>query len=225
MEWTEKLVEQLKQLWTDGLSTAEIGRRLGITKNAVIGKAHRLGLPSRPSPIRKITKATKKTTSTTRKKQPQNIQPTPTLPLLDTRKTQPVTVVSTPTPPIAIAKPQPETTLPFTVEKTAKKAPEKVPEIIPEQISEKVSEKPLARKKKSVTSPLPLAKNKTTPKSLSESDPTRRRNAACCWPLGNPGTPGFHFCGEPPLVGKPYCEAHCQIAYVRLRPRNSRDSK
>lgn len=215
MEWTEKLVEQLKQLWTDGLSTAEIGRRLGITKNAVIGKAHRLGLPSRPSPIRKITKATKKTTSTTRKKQPQNIQPTPTLPLLDTHKTQPVTAVSTPSPPVAIAKPQ-----------TVKKDPEKIPEIIPEQISEKVSEKPLARKKKPVTPQQPpLAKNKTTTRSLLESDSTRRRNAACCWPLGDPGTPGFHFCGAPPLVGKPYCETHCQIAYVRLRPRGSRDSE
>ncbi|MBO5995785.1 MAG: GcrA cell cycle regulator, partial [Acetobacter sp.] len=50
MKWTEKVVEQLKQLWADDLSTAEIGRRLNMTKNAVIGKAHRLGLSPRPSP-------------------------------------------------------------------------------------------------------------------------------------------------------------------------------
>jgi GcrA cell cycle regulator len=50
--WNEALVNQLVQLWQAGLSTAEIGRRLGISKNAVVGKAHRLDLPARPSPIR-----------------------------------------------------------------------------------------------------------------------------------------------------------------------------
>lgn len=50
--WTENRIAELGQLWREGLSTAEIGRRLGISKNAVVGKAHRLNLPSRPSPIR-----------------------------------------------------------------------------------------------------------------------------------------------------------------------------
>jgi len=52
VEWTSALVAQLHALWAEGLSTIEIGRRLGMSKNAVIGKAHRLGLPARPSPIR-----------------------------------------------------------------------------------------------------------------------------------------------------------------------------
>jgi GcrA cell cycle regulator len=52
--WTTELVEQLGKLWHDGLSTAEIGRRLGITKNAVVGKAHRLALEPRPSPVKTI---------------------------------------------------------------------------------------------------------------------------------------------------------------------------
>jgi len=50
--WTEDRIAELGQLWREGLSTAEIGRRLGISKNAVVGKAHRLNLPPRPSPIR-----------------------------------------------------------------------------------------------------------------------------------------------------------------------------
>lgn len=50
--WNEARVGELVQLWQAGLSTAEIGRRLGISKNAVVGKAHRLDLPARPSPIR-----------------------------------------------------------------------------------------------------------------------------------------------------------------------------
>jgi GcrA cell cycle regulator len=53
MDWTEQRVAELQQLWREGLSTAEIGKRLGITKNAVVGKAHRMGLSSRPSPILK----------------------------------------------------------------------------------------------------------------------------------------------------------------------------
>lgn len=53
MEWTEETIERLRALWAEGHSTAEIGRRMGISKNAVVGKAHRLNLPARPSPIRR----------------------------------------------------------------------------------------------------------------------------------------------------------------------------
>ena len=53
MEWNEETIERLRALWAEGLSTAEIGRRMGISKNAVVGKAHRLNLPARPSPIRR----------------------------------------------------------------------------------------------------------------------------------------------------------------------------
>lgn len=53
MEWSGEAIERLKALWAEGHSTAEIGRRMGISKNAVVGKAHRLNLPARPSPIRR----------------------------------------------------------------------------------------------------------------------------------------------------------------------------
>src|SRR5580765_4374685 len=53
MEWNDEVIIQLRALWDEGHSTAEIGRRLGVTKNAVVGKAHRLDLPARPSPIRR----------------------------------------------------------------------------------------------------------------------------------------------------------------------------
>jgi GcrA cell cycle regulator len=52
MEWTDETIARLRALWAEGHSTAEIGRRLGISKNAVVGKAHRLDLAARPSPIR-----------------------------------------------------------------------------------------------------------------------------------------------------------------------------
>jgi len=51
--WNEEMVAQLSKLWDEGLSTGEIGKRLGVSKNAVVGKAHRLGLNSRPSPIKR----------------------------------------------------------------------------------------------------------------------------------------------------------------------------
>ena len=53
MGWTDEQVEELKRLWDKGLTTGEIGKALGVSKNAVVGKAHRLGLNSRPSPIRR----------------------------------------------------------------------------------------------------------------------------------------------------------------------------
>jgi GcrA cell cycle regulator len=54
MDWTPEQIGQLTRLWSEGLSTAEIGKRLGISKNAVVGKAHRLHLNSRPSPIKRV---------------------------------------------------------------------------------------------------------------------------------------------------------------------------
>ena len=53
MAWTEEMVEELKRLWAEGVTTGEIGRRLNISKNSIVGKVHRLGLSGRPSPIKK----------------------------------------------------------------------------------------------------------------------------------------------------------------------------
>ena len=54
MSWNDEKIGQLKRLWKDGLTTSEIGKKLGISKNAVVGKAHRLSLEGRPSPIRTV---------------------------------------------------------------------------------------------------------------------------------------------------------------------------
>lgn len=53
MDWNDEVIARLRSLWDEGHSTAEIGRRMGVTKNAIVGKAHRLELPARPSPIRR----------------------------------------------------------------------------------------------------------------------------------------------------------------------------
>ena len=51
MAWTEQMVEDLKKMWDEGLTTGEIGKRLNVSKNSIVGKVHRLQLPARPSPI------------------------------------------------------------------------------------------------------------------------------------------------------------------------------
>ena len=53
MSWTDETIKRLKKLWSEGHTTSEIGRMIGKSKNAVVGKVHRLNLPPRPSPIRK----------------------------------------------------------------------------------------------------------------------------------------------------------------------------
>jgi len=52
MSWTDERIDELSRLWQAGHSASDIGKRLGVSKNAVVGKAHRLKLPSRPSPIK-----------------------------------------------------------------------------------------------------------------------------------------------------------------------------
>ena len=53
MAWTDEMVEELKKLWKEGMTTGEIGKRLGVSKNSIVGKVHRLGLSGRPSPIKR----------------------------------------------------------------------------------------------------------------------------------------------------------------------------
>ena len=53
MPWDDNNVSKLRELWDQGLPTAQIGKLLGFTKNAVVGKAHRIGVERRPSPIRR----------------------------------------------------------------------------------------------------------------------------------------------------------------------------
>lgn len=152
MEWTEETISRLRSLWAEGLSTAEIGRRLNISKNAVVGKAHRLNLPSRPSPIRRTDGATAPRQS------PPKRAHGPTLPPLS------ASVAASPLPP-ASAPAMP-----------------------------------------------PLRAISSLPKQQPRSTP-------CCWPIGEPGKPSFHFCNGVAVAGKPYCEEHAVVAYVRLRDK------
>jgi GcrA cell cycle regulator len=156
MEWNDDTIGRLRTLWADGLSTAEIGRRMGVSKNAVVGKAHRLNLTARPSPIRRDGE------KTPRRRQPRRAQGS-TLPALPAAMT-PLPVVEAPR--LVTERPAPPMML------------------------------------RAVPAPRPGAR--VTP---------------CCWPIGEPGTRSFRFCDVNAIAGKPYCEDHSALAYVKVRDR------
>ncbi|MDD4556605.1 MAG: GcrA family cell cycle regulator [Alphaproteobacteria bacterium] len=60
MPWTDEVVEELRKLWAEGLTTSEIAKKLGVSKNSIVGKVHRLGLSGRPSPIKRKVELAKK---------------------------------------------------------------------------------------------------------------------------------------------------------------------
>jgi GcrA cell cycle regulator len=170
MEWDAETILRLRALWDEGHSTAEIGRRLGVSKNAVVGKAHRLDLPARPSPIRRDGAGPSKRT-----RSPRRISAGPTLPpLVSTHGAAPA-----PRPQMAATPPRPAAS-------------------------------PLAVRPAPIAPPAP--RMQITPRPFA-------RTVACCWPIGEPGTKSFRFCDGDALLGKPYCQEHAQLAYVKVRDR------
>jgi GcrA cell cycle regulator len=162
MEWNEETIARLRALWAEGLSTAEIGRRMSISKNAVVGKAHRLNLPARPSPIRREGSG-----GVPRPVAPRRVTG-PTLP--------PLAAASAPAPQLVTA-------------------PLSQPPAAPSSVPRVVASRPAS----------------TTFRAI--------RPQSCCWPIGEPGTKSFRFCDAEATTGKPYCQEHAALAYVKVRDR------
>ncbi|WP_037444761.1 GcrA family cell cycle regulator, partial [Sphingobium indicum] len=81
MSWTDERIDQLKAMWERGLTASQIADELGgVSRNAVIGKAHRLGLQSRPSPV-KANEVPKKAAPPARKPAPEAEAPKPAAPV------------------------------------------------------------------------------------------------------------------------------------------------
>ena len=184
MEWNEETISRLRALWAEGHSTAEIGRRLGVSKNAVVGKAHRLQLPPRPSPIRRDGDKT----------------PRRRLPRRATGPTLPTLAASLPPmpaePPHVIGHAGPERSL---SERRAAERP--------------VAERPETERQ------LPAAERIIPVLRAIPASRPGARVTPCCWPIGEPGTKSFRFCDVDAIGGKPYCEDHSALAYVKVRDR------
>jgi GcrA cell cycle regulator len=163
LPWTDARVEELKRLWTEGLSASQIARLLGAgaTRNAVIGKLHRLGLSGRVMPARPAT-------------------PRPRRQRMPSHPSRPGIL---PTHGAAALK--------------AELTPQRMLMLEPEPQPIRLLEAPEGER---VT-------------ILMLSDKT------CRWPIGDPGTEDFCFCGRAPKTGMPYCEHHARVAYQPLHDR------
>lgn len=216
MDWTDDLIARLRNLWSQGLSTAEIGRQLSITKNAVVGKAHRLGLPPRPSPIRnknaqgdKAAPAQRKPVPARKKKAKESVSES-------AEKSKKAVSAGKKT-----EKPESDQTS-LLPESGKNKLPPVSSDKSKIEKEEKSSRKKNStpREKKVQPDPAPEIKPIVRPKRVRDiMENSSKRGPSCQWPFGDPGTPDFHFCGAKPLPGKPYCAEHAAIAYVRIRDR------
>jgi GcrA cell cycle regulator len=173
MVWDDETIRLLRDFWTQGHSTAEIGRRLGVSKNAIVGKAHRLDLEARPSPIRRDV-----------------VKPEADRPACYPRMAGPTL------PPLASAN-----------------APALLPPPAPTNVQ------PLRTPVGLSPRPAPPAPAAPRPAMPAAPVQTRRSTPSCCWPIGEPGTKTFRFCDDASVAGKPYCDEHAKLAYVRIRDR------
>ncbi|MEM8787165.1 MAG: GcrA family cell cycle regulator [Pseudomonadota bacterium] len=177
MSWTDERVETLKAMWTEGKSASQIAKELGgVTRNAVIGKVHRLGLSNRTQPTRSAEEPAAEKTP----------EPAP----------KPA-AVETPAEPQAAA-PAP--------------APRAKPVIVPGQpLPPQPSQSEISEEQRASLAALEKKARKLTLLQLTER--------TCKWPIGDPATDEFWFCGHPTQPGKPYCETHVSVA---LQPMSSR---
>lgn len=191
MSWTDERVEILKRMWGEGQSASTIAKELGgVTRNAVIGKVHRLGLSNRAG-------------TTAAKAAPADPKPK-----------------AEAKPKVEPAKPKPAP------EPKVAAAPAEVP--VPRQIP------PAVRKIIPAGQPLPPqpSANEISPEALakvSEVEKTAKKislmeltEKTCKWPIGDPATDEFWFCGLGVQAGKPYCEAHVGVAFQPMSSRRDR---
>ncbi|MXP25534.1 GcrA cell cycle regulator [Altererythrobacter indicus] len=217
MSWTEERIETLRKLWEGGSTASQIAEELGgVSRNAVIGKAHRLGLKSRPSPVKSGEKkdGAKKAAKTAKPAEKPKPKEKPTAPKVEAR----------PAP-----APAPRQAPPPVQARPEVAAPEKAP---PAGNSPKiVSVGPggfLRQGPGDQQPPIPpapprrLVPAKPSPEIADKTSLLDLNDRVCRWPMGHPGEPDFHFCGEKVNPGFPYCVEHCGRAYQAQLPRGAR---
>lgn len=213
MSWTDERIATLKKMWEGGATASQIADELGgVSRNAVIGKAHRLGLKSRPSPVKanEPKKAEKKAAAPA----PRKPAPRPA-----------------PKPAAAEAAPAPAPARPSG---DASPAPSQQSQPMPNPTSNLpkiVSVGPggfLRQGPGDQQAPIPpapprrLVPAKPSPEIADKTSLLDLSDKVCRWPMGHPGEPDFHFCGEQVNPGFPYCVEHCGRAYQAQLPRGAR---
>lgn len=206
MSWTDQRIDQLKNLWEKGLTASQIADELGgVSRNAVIGKAHRLGLKSRPSPV-KANEAEKKVA-------PKKAAPAKPVAAAIAK---PRVAPSAPAPRAAEAAPA-------SGEAPAERPASSMPRIVSIGPGGFMRQGPGDQQ-----APIPpapprrLVPAKPSPEMADKTSLLDLNERVCRWPLGHPGEADFHFCGEAVNPGFPYCVEHCGRAYQAQLPRGVR---
>lgn len=215
MSWTDERIEKLTKMWEGGSTASQIAEELGgVSRNAVIGKAHRLGLKSRPSPVKANDKA-----ETAPAPAPKAAKPAPEAP----RAAQPA---ARPAAPVAPPRPAPSAPAEPSISAAQPQAPQ--PQSNQPRI---VSVGPggfLRQGPGDQQAPIPpapprrLVPAKPSPEIADKTSLLDLNDRICRWPMGHPGEPDFHFCGEKVNPGFPYCVEHCGRAFQAQLPRGAR---
>ena len=203
MSWTDERVELLKKMWSEGQSASQIAKELGgVTRNAVIGKVHRLGLSNRaggpePAPAAAAPVAAKPTPV-------ERPEPVAAAPAAAANRPEPVSAPK----PAAAARPEPAP--------VAAPTPVMRKAIIP--AGQPLPPQPSANE----ISPEALAKVGEVEKRARKISLMELTERTCKWPIGDPATEDFWFCGLPSQAGKPYCDAHVGVAFQPMSARRDR---
>ena len=216
LSWTDERIDRLKSLWKQGMTASQIADELGgVSRNAVIGKAHRLGLQARPSPV----KANEPAPAPKAKPKAEKPKPAPA--------PAPVPEAQPPRPEPKPAEPAPAAAAPA-AEAAPVEAPA-TPEPPQQPIVRSIGPGGFVRQgpgdQQAPIPPAPprrLVPAKPSPEIADKTSLLDLNERICKWPIGHPGEPDFHFCGAPANPGFPYCVAHCGVAYQAQLPRRDR---
>ena len=205
MSWTDERIEKLTKMWEGGATASQIAEELGgVSRNAVIGKAHRLGLKARPSPVKASEKDAAPAPAPRAAKAPPRPAPAPA--------PRPAPAASAPARPAPVASAAP-----------ASPPSEPGPRIVSVGPGGFLRQGPGDQQ-----APIPpapprrLVPAKPSPEIADKTSLLDLNDRICRWPMGHPGEPDFHFCGEKVNPGFPYCVEHCGRAFQAQLPRGHR---
>jgi GcrA cell cycle regulator len=221
MSWTDERIETLKKMWDSGLTATQIAEELGgVSRNAVIGKAHRLELPSRPSPVKPNNPAEPKVAA-----EPKiAAAPVAAAPAPAPKAPEPKAAPVAPPAPVVAAEVEDEdeeddneAEAPVVVAKPAGPVMRSVGpggflRQNPGENAAPITPAPPRR----------LVPAKPSDAIAGKTSLLELNDRICKWPIGHPGEPDFHFCGDKVNPGFPYCVGHCGHAYQAQLPRRDR---
>jgi len=208
MSWTEERIERLKAMWAQGATASQIADELGgVSRNAVIGKAHRLGLEARPSPVKPG----------------------------DEKEHRAPAASAAPAPkPAPAERPAPRAAAAAPAAAESAAAPSQPAARTPQRSQQELQYRSIGpggfirQGPGDQQAPIPpapprrLVPAKPSPEVADKTSLLDLNDRICKWPMGHPGEPDFHFCGQASNPGFPYCVEHCGVAYQAQLPRRDR---